>query len=144
MTNRRLQGLLANLPRALVYLGLALLVAGCALIAIAWGRTAGLTEVARQTPYLVSTAFPGLGLVIIGMICIHLGIREGEARERSRQNAELLRLLQALREASQRPALPTTTARKTAARKTAARKTAARKTAARKTAARKTAAKADA
>lgn len=133
--NQRLQGISANLPRVLVYIGLALLVAGGVLIAVAWGKTAGLTEVARQTPYLVSTAFPGLGLVIIGMICIHLGIREGESRERGRQNAELLALLQSLREASERkepvPApTPTPSPRKAAARKTAARKTAPKKTAA--------------
>ena len=114
MNSHRLQSLLGNLPRILIYVGLALLVAGGVLVAIAWGKTAGLTEVARQTPYLVSTAFPGLGLVIIGMISIHLGIREGESRERSRQNAELLTLLTALRESTEQAATP----RKATRRKT--------------------------
>jgi hypothetical protein len=126
----RLSGYLANLPRLLLYAGLVLVVAGAVLIAIAWGKTAGQTAVALQVPYLLSAGFPGLGLVVVGMISVHIGIRTTEARERSRQNAELLALLATLREAREADPLPQQpTPRKSVPRKSGARKSGARKSA---------------
>jgi hypothetical protein len=85
-------------PKVWTYLGVALLVAGCVLLAVAWGLVAGKTQVSIQIPYLLSAGFPGVGLVMVGIGLVILGARESDARARRQQQEELINLLTVLRE----------------------------------------------
>lgn len=94
----RLLERLRAVPHIGTYTGLAFAVAGLGLIAFAWGRTAGLADVGLQMPYVLSAAFPGLGLVIAGLTVVNLSAKRADARERSRQLAELRDLVAELRQ----------------------------------------------
>jgi hypothetical protein len=85
-------------PKLWTYLGVALVAAGCVLLAVAWGLAAGHTQVAIQIPYVMSAGFPGVGLVVVGVGLIVIGVRETDARARRSQQRELLMLLGVLRD----------------------------------------------
>src|SRR5688500_13142031 len=51
-----------------VWVGLFLTLVGFGLIAFAWGKTAGVLDVALQVPYLVSAGLTGLGLIMLGLL----------------------------------------------------------------------------
>lgn len=85
-------------PRIWTYVGVAMLVAGCVLVAVAWGLVAGKTQVGLQIPYLLSAGFPGVGLVVVGTGLVILGAREVDARARRHQQQELVSLLTVLRD----------------------------------------------
>jgi hypothetical protein len=94
------------------YLGVAAVVAGCVLLAVAWGLAAGHTQVAIQIPYVMSAGFPGVGLVVIGVGLVVVGVRETDSRARRLQQQELLVLLGVLRdEIAAKPAAPAPRAR---------------------------------
>jgi hypothetical protein len=84
-------------PRHGTYLGTLVAVIGMVLIAVAWGKTAGQTNVALQIPHLVATGMSGLALVAIGLSIISMDAKRTDARERMRQSAELRDLLAELR-----------------------------------------------
>lgn len=79
------------------YSGVLLLAAGAILLAVAWGKVAGLTNVALQLPYVVSAGFTGLGLVAAGLTVVNICAKQADARERTRQVTELRALLTELR-----------------------------------------------
>jgi hypothetical protein len=85
-------------PRIATFLGVALIAAGCVLLGVAWGYAAGQIQVALQIPYLLSAAFPGVGLVVIGVGLVVVGARESDARTRRQQQQELISLLGVLRD----------------------------------------------
>jgi hypothetical protein len=96
-------------PKIWTYVGVALLIAGCALVALAWGLAAGKTEVALQIPYLLSAGLPGAGLAVVGTGLVLLGSREADAQARRHQQQELVSLLTVLRdELNAEPAAPPT------------------------------------
>lgn len=69
----------------LTYLGIAATLVGFGLIALAWARVAGLTDVWKQMPYVVSAGFPGLGLIMTGLLAINIAAKRQDAAERARQ-----------------------------------------------------------
>jgi hypothetical protein len=73
-----------------VWLGLFLALVGFGLIVFAWGKTAGLLDVALQVPYLVSAGLTGLGLIMVGLLIVGISVRQREAAERERQLEELI------------------------------------------------------
>ena len=78
-------------------LGVAVAAIGFTLIGIAWAKVAGLTEVWRQMPYLISAGLPGLGLVMTGLVIVNVSARRQDGAARARQMdtlAEALRELQ--------------------------------------------------
>jgi len=79
------------------FIGLAVVVAGFALIGYAWGRVAALTSVALQLPYLVSAGCTGLGLVVVGVTVIAVHARRQDAAARARQVELLADLVAELR-----------------------------------------------
>ena len=81
-----------------VWAGVVVSTAGLVLIAIAWGRTAGLTQVALQTPYVISAGFTGLGLVVVGLALVSITVKQADAAERTRQLRELRDVLADLRQ----------------------------------------------
>lgn len=89
--------LLRNVPNLGTWAGVLLAAIGAVLLAIAWGRTAGLTNVALQIPYVVSAGFTGLGLIAAGLTVVNIGAKQADARERTRQVTELRELLAELR-----------------------------------------------
>ncbi len=67
------------------------------MLVVAWGRVAGLTNVALQLPYVVSAGFGGLGMVAVGLTVVNVAAKQADARERTRQIGELRDLLAELR-----------------------------------------------
>jgi multisubunit Na+/H+ antiporter MnhB subunit len=94
---RRPVELLRNAPDIGVWAGVVLAAAGVVLLAIGWGRTAGLTNVARQVPIVISAGFGGLGLIAVGLTVVNVSAKRADARHHSRQLAELRGLLTELR-----------------------------------------------
>ena len=89
---------LRGVPNLGIWAGVAVATVGLILIAVAWGRTAGLTNVALQTPYVVSAGFTGLGLVVIGLTLVSITVKRADAAERTRQLRELREVLADLRQ----------------------------------------------
>lgn len=112
---------LVRLPRTWTCLGMAVLAAGCVLLAIGWSLVAGKSEVALQIPYLLSAALPGVGLIVVGVGLVVVGVRETDARARRAQQQELASLLTVLRDELTAPSAPPAapTARPRRARKEA-------------------------
>lgn len=80
------------------YTGVVIVLVGFALIAVAWARVAGLVDVWRQMPYLLSAGLPGLGLVMTGLVVVNISARRQDAAERARQMATLTEALRDLRQ----------------------------------------------
>ena len=78
------------------YAGVVTALIGFALIAVAWARVAGLTDVWRQMPYLLSAGLPGLGLVMTGLVVINISARRQDGAARARQMATLTEALRDL------------------------------------------------
>ncbi len=91
--------LLREVPHLGTWLGVLVAAAGTVLLAVAWGQTAGLSNVALQIPYVVSAGFTGLGLVAVGLTVLNVSAKRADARERTRQATELRALLAELRQA---------------------------------------------
>ncbi len=89
---------LRAVPRLLTWVGVAVSAVGLVLIAVAWGRTAALTNVGLQTPYVVSAGFTGLGLVVVGLALVSIDAKRADAAERTRQLGELRDVLAELRQ----------------------------------------------
>lgn len=106
---KRLAALLGRLSRPLqaarrvphvgTWVGLGLVSLGAGLLVLAWGKTAALTTVALQLPYVVSAGFSGLGLIVVGLTVVSMSAKQEDARERARQAEELHGLLTQLRTA---------------------------------------------
>ena len=88
---------LRALPHLMTWVGIGLSSIGLVLLVVAWGRTAGLTSVALQIPYLVSAGFTGVALVLVGLTVVNIDAKRSDSAERSRQLAELRGLLAELR-----------------------------------------------
>jgi hypothetical protein len=69
--------------------GVAVGLIGFALIGYGWAKIAGLVDVWKQMPYLVSAGLPGLGLVMTGLVIINVSARRQDGAERARQMATL-------------------------------------------------------
>jgi len=78
------------------YVGLAVALAGFVLMAIGWAKVAGLVDVWRQMPYLLSAGLPGLGLVMTGLVVVNVSARRQDAAARARQTAMLAEALRDL------------------------------------------------
>ena len=79
------------------YLGIGATLVGFGLIALAWAKVAGLTDVWKQMPYVVSAGFPGLGLIMTGLLVINIAAKRQDAAERGRQLETLTEALQELK-----------------------------------------------
>ena len=82
-----------------VYVGVALIAVGAALVGYTWLRVSGLLSVPLQLPYVASSGFTGLGLVIVGALVTSLAAKRRDADERRRQLEEVALLLDALSQA---------------------------------------------
>lgn len=92
---------LRAVPQLATWVGVGLATAGVVLLVVAWGKTAGLTSVALQVPFVVSAGFGGLGLVAVGLTVVNVAAKRADATERHRQLDELRGLLAELRRAAE-------------------------------------------
>ena len=90
---------LRTTPNLGVFLGLGVILAGGGLLVLAWGRVAGLTDVALQTPYVVIAGCLGLAFVAIGLAIVSIAIKIIDGRARAAQMGELHDTLVAIRTA---------------------------------------------
>ena len=88
---------LRNVQDLGTWIGVLVAAVGLVLIAVAWGKVAGLTVVGLQMPYLVSAGFTGLGLIVVGLAITNISAKRADAAERSRQLRELREVLADLR-----------------------------------------------
>ncbi len=75
--------------RAVVFLGLFVIVGGFGLIAYTWSKVAATISVGLQLPYLASGGFIGLGLVVVGVGIISIGVKRRDNFRRLRQIEKL-------------------------------------------------------
>ena|SRR5438067_933801 len=87
---RRPTRALRRVPYIGTYAGLFIIAIGAVLLTIAWGRTAGLTNVGLQVPYVISAGFTGVAAVVVGLTIIRITADRADFAERTRQ-AEMLR-----------------------------------------------------
>lgn len=92
-SSSRAQSFLDPARPLLTYAGVALTLIGFILVLIAWSKVAGQTNVALQTPYLVSAGFTGLGLIMTGLLIINIAAKRRDAYERTRQTNALTEAL---------------------------------------------------
>jgi hypothetical protein len=79
-----------------IYIGVAVAAIGFALLGLAWARVAGLVDVWKQMPYLLSAGLPGLGLVMVGLVIINVSARRQDGAARARQMSALTEALRDL------------------------------------------------
>jgi hypothetical protein len=89
---------LRGVTPAWIWIGLAVAAIGFVLLAIAWGQVAGETEVYLQIPYLVSAAFVGVGVILVGLTALVIATKEQEAIAHRREVDELLAAIDELRQ----------------------------------------------
>jgi len=77
----------------MTYGGIVLLLGGFGLLALGWARVAGLTDVWKQMPYVVSAGFPGLGLIMTGLLVLNIAAKRQDAAVRAQQMAQLTEAL---------------------------------------------------
>jgi hypothetical protein len=88
------------------YLGVAVAALGFVLIAVAWGKVAGQTNVGLQMPYLVSGGLTGLALVMVGVTVISVAAKRRDALLREQQMRLLVDALDELSAALERSRRP--------------------------------------
>jgi type II secretory pathway pseudopilin PulG len=64
---------------------------------VGWAKSAGITEVGRQVPILISAGFTGLGLLVVGVMIVNLSAKAQESQRRQDQADELALVLAAIR-----------------------------------------------
>lgn len=92
----QLRGLTDPASHIPTLIGIAVAAIGFALIGIGWAKVAGLTDVWKQMPYLLSAGLPGLGLVMTGLVVINVSARRQDAAARARQTETLTEALRDL------------------------------------------------
>lgn len=85
IVRERTPGVLRGASPVPTYVGMALVVVGFALLAIAWGGVAGEADVARQMPYLISGGMVGLGLILVGLTVVNVAVKRRDAAQRAQQ-----------------------------------------------------------
>jgi hypothetical protein len=78
------------------YIGIAVAAIGFVAILIAWGQTAGETNVALQVPYLISAGLTGLGLIMVGVTIVSVAAKRRDALLREQQTQLLADALREL------------------------------------------------
>jgi hypothetical protein len=82
-----------------IYAGAAFVVIGFGLIALAWGRVAGLHDVSLQLPYIASAGFTGGAIVVCGLSLALGGARSRDGAVQREQLEELAAILRAIESA---------------------------------------------
>ena len=85
--------------RAVIYLGLLVMIGGFGAIAFTWSQVAGTLSVALQIPYLASGGFVGLGLVVVGVGIISIGVKRRDNFGRLRQIEKLATTMESIEKA---------------------------------------------
>lgn len=88
--------LLSPDSRALVYLGLMVIVAGFALIVFAWTKISATVSVGLQLPYFASGGLVGLGLIVVGVATLSIGAKRRDAFARLRQIQKLATTMESI------------------------------------------------
>lgn len=89
---------LKAIPHVGTWIGVLLATAGAILLVVCWVRTAALTNVALQVPYVVSAGFTGIALVVVGLTVVNIAVKREDAAERATQLGDLRELLAQIRE----------------------------------------------
>ena len=82
--------------KAIVLLGLLVVVAGFAVIAYSWGKVAGLLSVPLQLPYFASGGFVGLALIVLGVGIVSIGVKRRDNFDRVRELQKLAATMESI------------------------------------------------
>lgn len=82
--------------RAVVYIGLLIVVGGFGLIVFTWSKIAATLSVGLQLPYLASGGFMGLGLVVVGVGVISIGVKRRANFARVREIQKLAATMESI------------------------------------------------
>jgi hypothetical protein len=93
----RMPGWLTGSSAGPIWIGLAIVTAGFVVLAITWGKVAGMLDVPFQLPYLLSGGAGGVAVVIAGLVVVHTSVRRREDARRERSLARLADRLAELR-----------------------------------------------
>ena len=88
---------------ALVYVGLAIAMAGFGLLAFTWSKVAGTLSVALQLPYIASGGFVGVGLVVLGVVIANIAVKRRDNFARIRQLQKLSTTMESIESAIAEP-----------------------------------------
>lgn len=91
--------LVAPDSRAVVYLGLLLIVGGFAVVAFTWSKVAGTLSVPLQIPYIASGGFVGLGLIVVGVGVVSIAAKRRDNFARVRQLQKLSATMESIQAA---------------------------------------------
>jgi hypothetical protein len=89
----RFRRLLDPASPTLIYLGVAVVIAGFVFLAVGWSSVAGEVDVWRQMPYVLSAGLPGVALVMTGLVLVNVAVRRQDGANRQRENAALAEAL---------------------------------------------------
>jgi hypothetical protein len=92
--------------RALIYLGLVIVVAGFAAVAFSWTQVASTLSVALQIPFIASGGFVGLGLVVVGAAIMNIGVKRRDNFARIRELQKLSATMESIEGAFAEPGKP--------------------------------------
>jgi hypothetical protein len=84
----------------LTYIGVISMAAGFALIAVTWGKVAGLLAIPLQLPYVASGGLTSVGLVVLGATLISVSAARRDAHKREARLEELSQILRSISEVS--------------------------------------------
>lgn len=88
---------LRGVPFIGTVIGLIVVLVGFVLLVVAWGETAGITDVGKQMPWLMSAGLTGVGLICVGLTAVALDAKARDAAARRERTEELRDLLAELR-----------------------------------------------
>ena len=92
---------LRAVPHITTYIGMLLTLAGGVLLVVAWSKTAALTNVGLQMPFVISAGCTALGLVAVGLTIVNVAAKNEDSVKRRAQLSELHDILRELRRAVQ-------------------------------------------
>ena len=80
-----------------IYAGVGLCAVGFIVLGLGWLQVALLRDVWKQMPYVLSAGFPGIGLVLVGLVMVNIAVRRRDMEATRQQLADVAEAVRAAR-----------------------------------------------